>query len=545
MALICIASSSNLPKLSEVLRVLDWTFAITVLIDDFTDFLPPLLFLGIVTYLYYRLSYELSSIFLKILFGRIRLTRKVRLKHYFATCILTSFIVMVLGAPSELIGAASVPFYNFDLAFICWLLLGGSVFIFSFTKEMLKQSNLHRHTGAIPAFWRTIDKHWPTDFKDYWKTVEAMPPSMFKKFAIFAYTAPPAFAIILLSMVFAFILEAALLFSLLLDVIVIGWISIVFLRKFKIVPKMRFKFDTLETLGESLLQSYHPIGSKTVFVLLNELSNLMAVTICAQSFYILFLSLPSFLFDTRTLGATLSLLLLFTPMISYQLYFWHLLVKRGAVFLRAWGGKGRNIPKTQKLELWALVLFTFAWYPLIIEDFLLGHHFYPTIEGLSLSFLFDLDFNGVVAMVFVAIQSIVYTGGLLRLVRTKTPTLENISIFRDNVIYGLINLGLWSSVTLILELTQVASPWMGFFMLYVVFTSFYLPDLSGLIERKFKKHPWIQSIGYWGPPFAFLCSYYAWGMMLMNVDRVFTYAILIGLTILACFAVWTKAKFAR
>jgi len=404
---------------------------------------------------------------------------------------------------------------------------------------------LYRHTGAIPAFWRTIVKHWPTDFKDYWKTVQAMSPSIIKRFAIFAYTTPPAFAIFLFAMVFAFILEAALLFSFVFDAIVIIWLLTFLLRRFKITPTKRFKFDTLKTLGESLVQSYHPIGSKTVFMLLNELSYLMAVTICAQSFYILFLSLPSFLFDTRALGAILSLLLLFTPMISYQLYFWHLLVKRGVVFLRAWGGKGRNIPKTRKLELWALTLFTFAWYPLIIEDFFLGHHFYPTIEGLSLSFLFNLDFNGVVAMVFVAIQSIVYAGGLLRLVRIKTPTLENISIFRDNVIYGLINLGLWSSVTLVLELTQIVSPWMGIFMFYVTFTSFYLPDLSRLIERKFKKHPWIQSIGYWGPPFAVLCSYYVLGMMLMNVNPVFTYAILIGLVILACFAAWTKAKFAK
>lgn len=520
-------------------------FAIAVLIDDFTDFLHPLLFLGIVTYLYYRLSYELSSIFFKVLFDKAKLTREVRLKHYFATCVIISFIVLVLGAPSELVGAASVPFNNAALAFICWVLLGGFIFIFSFTKEMLKQSDLYRHTGAIPAFWRTTHKHWPTNFKDYWKTVQAMPPSIIKKFAIFAYTTPPAFAIILFAIVFAFILEVALLFSFVFDVIVITWLLTVLLRRFKITPRKRFKFDTLKTLSESLVQSYHPIGSKTIFVLLTELSYLMAVTICAQSFYILFLSLPSFLFDINALGAILSLLLVFTPLISYQLYFWHLLVKRGAVFLRAWGGKGRNIPKTRKLELWDLTLFSFAWYPLVIEDFFLGHHFYPTREGLSLSFLFTLDFNDIVAIVFLAIQSIVYAAALLRLVRTRTPTLENISVFRDNVIYGLINLGLWSSVTLILELTQIVSPWIGILMLYVTFTSFYLPDLSRLIERKFKKHPWIQSIGYWGLTFAVLCSYYVWVMMLMNVNRVFTYAILIGLTILACFAVWTKAKFAK
>ncbi len=275
-----------------------------------------------------------------------------------------------------------------------------------------------------------------------------------------------------------------------------------------------------------------------MFISLCLLSNLLAIIVNANPFIVMCIALPHLLGNPETIGAISLFLILFAPLILYQLYFWWLLLKRSPIFLRVWHGQDENLPKIKTMPLWATTLFLVVWYPLLMQEFLLGHHFYPYKGELSFSFLFSLGLRDAIAIFVLALLSATYGIGLIRLTRIKETKAKESEIYRDNIIYGFVSLCLWASAGLVWFLTQAEFPASAITMLYITLSFTYLPDLVRLIERKFTKGSWMRRIFYYGSPLAVVASAITMATAFSLFDTVFAFPSLTALFALFLFFLW-------
>ena len=500
------------------------------------------MFFGVVTYLFYRLGLEVSPHIFRIMFGKGSFPTFGKAKHLFSMCLATLFAGISSGSPPQL-NLVSVPAF-FPIALFFSINVGGLLFIYFLGKEMLNHSDLQRLTGPIPGFWRRVERKGVNDdYRKHWKSIQVMPSSSTKRLAKIIWIYGPASAILLLTLVIAGLLYAILFFSLVLDAILVVWLLATFLSKLELgFRRKRFDADTEKTLVQSIFSGYHPLGPKAIFVLLCLMSNAFAILISSSPFIIVALDLPSALGSLVRLGAMSFVLILFTPLMSYQLYFWWLLLKRSSAFLQAWRGQNLGSNKTKALPLWSIFLFSITWYPLIAQEFLLGHHFYPYKEILSLEFLISLDFNDIIAVIVFTLLSLIYWLGLIKLVKIRETAVQKSEILHNNILYGLISLTQWTSVALISTLTQEVFPRRPIILLFLTLTSIYLPDLARTVEQRFTEGSWTRRILFYGSPIAAIAFTFLLAWIFSIIDTLSIFISLAALVVLFLFFLWFDTK---
>jgi len=529
-----------------LVHVFDWTFIFVVLINDFLNFLPSLLLFGSYVFILYRLGCEVSPYFLEIIFGKNTFLTITKSRHFFAIYLVILFTAIALGSPPTL-NLVSIPEIS-SAALIISLLVGGALFTYFLTKEMLRQSDLDEFTGPIPKFWSRVEgTEKNDDYRKRWKIMRDMPSGITKKLSTVIWTYAPASSIVFLALILAWLFHSTLYFSLILDAILITWLVSAFISRFGLTfISKKLRADTEKAIAQSLFSGYHHFGPKTIFVTICLMSFLIAIIFNAHPFIVLCLALPSALGDMETLGATSFVIILFIPLVTYQLYFWLMLIKRSSVFLRVWQGQSKSlVGKVKTLPHWAIALFVITWYPLITQEFLLGHRFYPHMGKLSLSFLFSLSFKDFVSIFVFAVLSVAHALSLFKLVRRKETGVTMREILLDNILYGLVSLALWTSSALIWILTQASFPGTALFSLYLTVTFFYLPDLARRIEQKFARGSWIRRLLYYGSPMASIALAFTLGVTFSILDTPFFFTSLAVLFAIFMFFIWFDMKAAK
>ncbi len=152
-------------KMVSLVPALNWTLILVVLADDFFGFLPSFPFFGIVAYLLYMLGFEVSRHLFEIMFGKNSFLSMNKSKRLFAIYLIVLFTSYAFGSPPQLNLVSSPEIFPAVLVFS--LLVGGLLFSYLLTKEMLEQTNLTTLSGPIPSFWRKVEKNSRND--DYRK----------------------------------------------------------------------------------------------------------------------------------------------------------------------------------------------------------------------------------------------------------------------------------------------------------------------------------------------------------------------------------------
>jgi len=527
---------------ASLFRLFDWIAIIVVFVNDFYDFPPNYLFFIVVTYLFYRLGLEASPHIFRIFFGKKSFLTTGKSKHLFALCLVTLFSGISFGGSPEL-NLISAP-ELFPIGFISSMLVGGLLFIYFFGKEMLIHSDLPKLAGPIPSFWRRVERTGANDdYRKQWKNIQSMPSSNTKRLATVIWIYSPCTAIFFLAFVLAWLLYLTLHFSLVLDAILVAWLIITFLSRLGLTSiRKKLEADTERTLVQSVFSGYYRFGPKTIFVSVCLISTVVAIIANSSPFIVVSLALPSALTDIVRLRAMSVVLILFTPLVSYQLYFWWLLLKRSSVFLRVWNGLSVSTRKVKALPHWSTFLFLATWHLLILQEFLLGRHFYPFKGVLSLSFLISLNFNDATALVAFTLLSIAYWIAFIKLLRIRETNVAKSEILRDNILYGLIPLSLWTSEALIWYHSQGDFPRSVIIVLYITVSFAYSPNIARIVDNKFSEGSWTKRICYFGFPITLIGFFFLLASALSFLDALSAFISIVALVALFLFFLWFDAK---
>jgi hypothetical protein len=526
------------------ISIVDWTFIFVILANDFLAFLPGFLAFGIILYLFYSFGFGVSSLIFETMFGSNSFTNLNRPKRLFSIFLVTVCASVICGSPTEL-NLISVP-GTYPALFLISFVGGGALFTYALAHEMLKQTNMQVLQGPIHGFWMRVERTGKNDdYRHFWMTVQGSPTNITSKLALGVWIYAPALSITFVALVLVLLLYETLYLSLVLDALLILWFIYTLVSKLRPAFVMRnIEADTGKALAETL-PSYYRFGPKPMFVSLCLLSDLLAIIINAHPFVILFLFFPSSFMDAKLLGAVSVVLFLFAPLISYQLYFWWLLLRRSSLFLRVWLGQYEGVCRIRKLPLWSVVLFSVTWYPLIIQELLLGHHFYPYNGTLSLSFFFSVRLADAISIMIFIFLFIVYGLALVKLVRTRETNLTKGEILNDNILYGFISIAIWASAAVVWVVTQGDFPRLAILALYITFAFTYLPDVSRLIEQKFRQGSWKKRICYYGSIFVAVAFIIVLSRALSIIDTSFGLAALAALFAFLIFFLWFDARWAK
>lgn len=524
-----------------VMWALDWLFIVLVIINDFISLLPSVLFFVFIAYLLYRLSYEIALPLFEILCGQGAFSAISTSRHLFAIYVVILFSSIVLGSPPEL-GFPSNPTF-LPITFPSSLFVGGLIFTYFLAREMLRQTDLPKLAGPIPGFWRRVGKIGKKeDFIEEWKMTHKMAPGTERKLVRVMWIYGPAFSLVFVALIAVWLFASLLYFSWLLDGILVVWLICSFLSRFGLASLFRnLKADTEKTVSKSLLSGYSRFGPKTMFVSIFLMSNLLGIVVNAQPFVRTCLQFPSALGE-RTHLAFSFVLLLFAPLVSYQLYFWWLLVRRSSFFLAVWHSRRQSVRKAKTLPRWAIMLFLATWFPLIIQEFLLGPHFYPYKGNLSLDFMFSLHLNDFLPVAVLALISAAHAIGLLKMAKRRETSVTSNEILHDNFLYGLVSIAVWMSAAFITALTQTTSTELVLILLYITLISTYFPDVAQLIEQRLRKPSWLRSICYIGYPTFNVALVFYLVAALSIYDKFSAYTLITALFALFLFFVWLDVK---
>jgi hypothetical protein len=338
-------------KLSAMILIVDWGIVLATLLDDFLNFLPGFLFLSLTAYIIFRLGCEVSNSLFGIMFGRSVLVQTRRAKGLFSLLLMSLFVTLALGSPLKL--DISPDPRAFPAVLVFSLLIGGSIFTYLFSKELLRYSDLGRSSGPISSFWRRTEKTGKDyDFKKNWKKTIQMPEGLAKKLSILAFICAPALLLVFVAMVFAVIFCLTLYFSIIFDIVILGWLAFMILQRLRLTRVVSrpegAKPEIEKSFIQSFLSGYSHFGPKTIGVSLCLMADLGAIVYNASPFLVLSSSLSSFLMSPGKLAAVFFPIILFGSIASFELYSW-LMAKGTSNFLQAWHDGHERLSRTKPL----------------------------------------------------------------------------------------------------------------------------------------------------------------------------------------------------
>ena len=528
-----------------MILIVDWAVVLTTVLDDFLNFLPGFLFLSLTAYIIFRLGYEVSNSLFEKMFGRSVLVQTRRAKGLFSLLLMSLFVALACGSPLKL-DIIQNP-RAFPPVFVFSLLLGGSIFAYLFSKELLRCSDLGRLSGPIPSFWRRTEKTGKDDdFRKNWEKTVEMPKGLAKKLSMMAFIYAPALLFVFVAMVFAAIFCFTLYFSIIFDIVILGWLAFMILQRLRLTRVVsrpeRSKLEIDKSFIQAFLSGYFHFGPKTIGVSLCLVADLGAIVYNASPFLVLCSSLPSFLTSPGKLATVCFPIILFGSIVSFELYSWWLMARGTSNFLQAWHHEHERLSRTKPLPLWATLLFAIAWYPLIIQEFLLGPHFYPYNKELSLAFLTSPGLRGWIAIsVFVSMTTMcIY--GLIKLAREEAIQMSEKKVLIDNRKYGLVSTCLWISATLVWMFSESESPKLPLTALYIVLVAAYMADIARFIDKKFPKNSWVHRVLYYGFVLGLIAFSLVLALQFAIFDAASVYVVLALLCVLFVFFVWLDAK---
>jgi hypothetical protein len=536
-------------KVSAMVLIVDWGIVLATVLDDFLNFLPGFLFLSLTIYIIFRLGYEVSNSLFGIVFGRSVLVQTKRSKGFFSLLLMSLFVALALGTPLKL-NISPYP-GAFPAILVFFLLLGGSIFTYLFSKELLRYSDFGRSSGPIPSFWRRSEKTGKDDdFEKNWKKTIQMPEGIAKKLSIAAFIYAPALLLVFVALVIAAIFSLTLYFSIVFDIVILGWLAFMSTRATlqrllltRVVSRPKGTKPEIEkSFIQSFLSGYSHFDPKTIGLSLCLLADLGAIVYNASPFLVLSSSLSSFLMSPGKLAAIFFPIILFGSIVSFELYSWWLMAKGTSNFLQAWHYGHERLSRTKPLPLWATLLFALAWYPLIIQEFLLGPHFYPSNKELSLAFLTSPGLHGWIAISVFVSMAIMCIFGLIKLAREEAIQMSRKDILIDNRKYGFVSTCLWISAALVWMFSESASPKLPLTALYVVLIAAYMADISRFIDKKFPENSWAHRVLYYGLDLGLIAFSLVLASQFAIFDATLVYVVLGLLCLLFVFFVWWDAK---
>jgi len=530
-------------RLVHLAAAFDFVVASAIIINDLSAFLPNVLFLALTAYIVYRIGYQVSNNLFWLLFNKSSLKETRNASHLFAVYLLTVFLAISFGSPPSL-GLVSCS-ELFPIALLLSLVLGGVVFSYLFTKEMLKQTDLQNMKGVIPSFWNKLEKTGKEeDFESQWKKAQRTPSKIARTVLKTLLVYSPSIVLIFVVLMNAELFYFSLFFSMIFDAILVGWIVLTVWARVK-RTSAKIGHDAEESLAQALHSEYYRFSQKAVSLTIAMISTMIGVLSSFSSFIVACLAIPSVLTKAYALEGLVGFIILLAPLVSYQLYYWSLLLRRSQIFLRASRNLSLKTQKAKVLPVWSAVLFVVAGFILPVEDLLLGHRFFSYNAQLSLSFIQTPSKNDLLAIGIAALISIIAFAGLVRMLLKQETNVVRREVLRDNILYGVILASVWFSVILQLFITRTSPPQYAVFLLFFSTAMLYLPDLAEKIKVKFSQRPILRSIFYYGVPIVILISIIDIAAVLSIIETLYAVVFSIAFVILLVFVLWLDLRFVR
>jgi hypothetical protein len=528
--------SMPLRLVRRVAVLLDWAIAFTIVANDFYAFLPSLLFLMLTAYVLYRIGYHVSTGLFRLLFNKSSLKRTNKASHLFAVYLLTVFLGISVGSPPSLGLISSSELLPATL--FLTLVLGGAVFSYLFTEEMLKQTDMQKMEGPIPSFWNKLEKTGRNeDFASQWNRAQQTPSKLAGKVSKMVLIHSPSLVLIFIVLMSAELLYLTLFFSILFDAILVAWLlAAVWARARSTSAKI--SPDAERGLTQTLHSGYYRLARKTISVTIALVSTLIGTLLSYSSFIIASFAIPYALERTESLEGLVRFIVLILPLVSYQLYYWSLLLRRSSSFLRASRNLSIETRKVKKLPVWAAALFATTSCILPAQELLLGHRFFSTEGKLSFAFILSPSHSDLLAILTVALFSILALTGLVKMLLKKETCISRKNIVRDNILYGVVLASVWFSVTLQLFVTGTSPPQNAVLLLCFSIAMLYLPDFAEKITLKFYQRPRLKSAFYYGIPILVLVAIIDVAAVFSIIETLYAVVFSAAFVILFVFVLW-------